>query len=456
MSVAQPLQPDIRSCSPNAEPAMAARKALSAEPILMHVEPLPITIRRDMEGREWLVIQAIVRGHPRRRHRNGTIWFEVPAEFAGPVGAESHAEDRLDPFARAILYSAMEAGRDVRIHGNVSATLLANLEVYQRIITTWWPEYHPVHISADQEIEPSGLPDPRMAGEAIMGFSGGMDSIHSLYCHHHRLHGRNNRRIPICLFVHGFDIALADSSYDAAFRRAEAISNCLGSQLVRVRSNIKRMLPSWPNAHGAALAATLSLFSPRFRQGLIASTFNYRNLLGHRFGYGSTPLSDWLLSSHDFQIVHDFADKRRVEKTRVLAECQVAREKIRVCWAGDDLSRNCGKCSKCISQMLCMRAIGIEDLSAFARPLSASSVWGMQVTSAAHWEELQACHLVADAAGLGSSDEFLALRCVLDKAREAFAPPNIPDQKRPPRAIRLLARTRRRLSRLAGAWKRSA
>ena len=233
-------------------------------------------------------------------------------------------------------------------------------------------------------------------------------------------------------------------------------SDSLGSRLVPVRSNLKRMLPSWPNTHASALAAALSLFSRRFREGLIASSFHYRNLLGPRFGYGSTPLSDWLLSSHNFQIVHDFADERRVEKTKVLRECQVACEKIRVCWAGDDLSGNCGKCGKCVSQMLCMKAVGIRDFSAFARHLSADSVRAMQVASAAHWEELQACCCAADAAGLGASDEFLALRRVLDEASAVFAPPRISGEKKSPRVIRWLERTRGRLNRLTGAWTRAA
>ncbi len=374
----------------------------------MHVEPTPSTTRWDAAGKEWTVRQATVSGHPSRRHRNGSLFFEVPVEFADVLATDGRAEDTLDPFACAVIFSAMEAGRDVRIHGNVSAKLLANLEIYQSIVSTWWPKYRAVHVSADKEIHAEGALDSRVPGEAIMGFSGGMDSIHSLYCHHHQLHGRNSRRIPICLFVHGFDIPLTDSSYDAAFRRVQAISDSLGSRLVPVRSNLKRMLPSWPNTHASASAAALSLFSRRFREGLIASSFHYRNLLGPRFGYGSTPLSDWLLSSHNFQIVHDFADERRVEKTKVLRECQVACEKIRVCWAGDDLSGNCGKCGKCVSQMLCMKAVGIRDFSAFARHLSADSVRAMQVASAAHWEELQACCCAADAAGLGASDEFRA------------------------------------------------
>ena len=423
---------------------------------MIHVEPAHVATRQDQAGRVWVAVQARVTGHPAPRRRNGTMFIEVPLEFADDLAIGDQADDAMDPFVCAVIFSAMEAGCDARIHGRVSTQLLANLDTYQRIVSTWWPKYRPVNISADCEVASSNTRQGRDAQEAVMGFSGGMDSIHSLYCHHHHLRGRNTRRIPICLFVHGFDIALKDASYDGAFRRVEAITDSLGSRLVPVRSNIRQLLPSWPNSHPAALAAVLSLFARRFGEGLIASSFHYRNLVGPRFGYGSTPLSDGLLSSHDFRIVHDYADQLRVEKTRVLLASPVALERIRVCWAGEDLSGNCGRCGKCLAQMLSMTAVGIRDFRAFARPLSAANVKTMKVTSAAHWEELHACLETAMAAGMGDHDEFLALQHVLDEVRETFAPPRVPEREKAPRTVRLWRRTNRRLTRLTRAFRRAA
>ena len=94
--------------------------------------------------------------------------------------------------------------------------------------------------------------------------------------------------------------------------------------------------------------------------------------------------ADWLLSGHDFRIVHDLADASRAEKTRVLCDWEVARRNVRVCWSGADLSTNCGVCSKCVWQMLCLLANGIEDYGAFAEPLTTERVAAMSVPSSVH------------------------------------------------------------------------
>ncbi|MHB8973896.1 MAG: hypothetical protein ACYC3X_26965 [Pirellulaceae bacterium] len=60
--------------------------------------------------------------------------------------------------------------------------------------------------------------------------------------------------------------------------------------------------------------------------------------------------------------------------------------------------------------MLCMRAVGITDFSAFERALSVERVANMPVPSHVHREDLQSCLEYARAHGQGQLAEFIALR----------------------------------------------
>ena len=67
-----------------------------------------------------------------------TLWYRVPGEH------EDTLTRRLDPFAVALVMAAMRRGTDVRLHGAVSPSLLANVEEYRTI----WRFWRPAEISA--------------------------------------------------------------------------------------------------------------------------------------------------------------------------------------------------------------------------------------------------------------------------------------------------------------------
>lgn len=414
----------------------------------IHVDPLPSQVRH-----QWLAIRANISGRPCRRRRNGEVFFEVPEHLASWTSVCGDADDRHDLWLRSAIFPAMEAGYDLVIHGNVSAALLANVEVYQRIIANWWSQYRVVHVSGDCEIAGATRVPPT---EAVLTFSGGLDSIHTLYCHQRQLRGRNSRQIPLCIFVHGYDIPLQDTAFQEAFRRAQRIVESLGSQLTPVRTNLRAMLPPWPECYPTALAAVLSLFSRRFSEGIVAPSVSYRHDHLYEEGYGSSPTSDWLLSSHDFRITHDLADATRVEKTRILCDCETAQADLRVCWAGDDLSTNCGVCPKCLWQMLCMRAVGLTDFRAFQHPLSAERVAHMPVPSRVHWDDLSTCLEYARQTGRDHLDEFVALGHALQTSPLAAGRPSVAHATGAlPRSWGMVQRTARQLARLV-TWPRRA
>ena len=103
------------------------------------------------------------------------------------------------------------------------------------------------------------------------------------------------------------------------------------------------------------IAACMHLLAGGFSTGLIASSHTYDAL---RIPWGSNPLTDPLLSSVAFSIVHDGCELTRSEKAEVVAGWDEARRNLRVCWAGESLDRNCGTCMHCIGTALYFASLG--------------------------------------------------------------------------------------------------
>lgn len=90
--------------------------------------------------------------------------------------------------------------------------------------------------------------------------------------------------------------------------------------------------------------------------GLIASSEPYSSLL---LPWGSNPITDRLMSSDSFSIVHDAAAVTRNQKVRAISTWKEATRSIRVCWQGEHMDRNCGRCEKCIRTILNFRVMGL-------------------------------------------------------------------------------------------------
>ncbi len=381
----------------------------------LHVE---VVRTEDLE--DAVRIQGRVGGHPRSAGRNGVFFFEVPPRCREWLAIRGRSDDLHDAFLRATIWSAMEAGGSLTVHGRVSRTLLANLERYQEIVCRWWPKYRPVVLRADEEVGDEQAPPGTCAGRAapaVLAYSGGLDGTESLFAHKGGLRGRNTLDVQACVFVHGFDIPLRDPAFGGAAARARALVESFSTELVLVRSNLKEMLPLWETTFSAGIAAVLSLFERRFAVGLLAASTAYENT--HWIGSedGSTPWSDPLLSSATFRLVPDLA-VTRVEKTERLAREERVWRSLRVCWEGGDPSTNCGRCEKCVRQMLCMRASGVRDFSAFERPLTPAAVRATEVSMPVVVEEWRRCYERAVERGVAGDAVFVAMKEVLERAPE--------------------------------------
>jgi hypothetical protein len=87
-----------------------------------------------------------------------------------PTQYNSLITPSCDPFVVATILLSMQWAAPVAVHGQVSPTLLQNLEEFQAAWSAWEPQrYHPVKISADVEQEQPRLTRPIKLSRFLRG-----------------------------------------------------------------------------------------------------------------------------------------------------------------------------------------------------------------------------------------------------------------------------------------------
>ncbi|MEG4589162.1 hypothetical protein QUA54_28680 [Microcoleus sp. MOSTC5] len=277
------------------------------------------------------------------------LWYRVQAEH-GSLLTQS-----CDPFVVATIFIAMKHGTDMVVHGEVSPSLLQNLAEFQAAWACWRSDlYKQVEITPEVERE---QPVANRVHRVISAFSGGVDSCLTAFRHSQEGHSRVQRPLQAGLMVHGLDIPLSEPQiFNRAAQKSRLTLASLGLELIPMVTNFREFEQDWEDSHGVAVASCLMLLQGGYSEGLIPSSLPYHALV---LPWGSNPLTDPLLSSRTFAIVHDGAAFTRAEKVKQLAQWREALQNLRVCWEGDRKDRNCGHCEKCIQTILNFRAVGL-------------------------------------------------------------------------------------------------
>jgi hypothetical protein len=290
-------------------------------------------------------------------------WYKLPVEH------QSALTGSCDPYLLPAIFVAMQKNARLVVHGQVSPSLLKNLTEFQRAWSGWRPGvYTPVEIIADDEREYQ----IKSERGVLASFSGGVDSVFTVWRHHNRLAGRQNLNIQSALMVHGFDIRLNQSEVFArASNKAQTLLDSLGIQLIALVTNLKKIGINFDDAHSAILASCMMLLQGSYTTGLLANSYPYANL---HFPWGSNPISDHLLSSASFEVVHDGAACTRLNKVKLLAQWPEAVRYLRVCLVGDHRDENCCRCEKCIRTILEFRVLGLGLPACFEHDVSNSQI----------------------------------------------------------------------------------
>ncbi|MBC5825228.1 MAG: hypothetical protein GIX02_10465 [Candidatus Eremiobacteraeota bacterium] len=287
--------------------------------------------------------------------RTRELYFKASTPFVS---------EGIEPFVAAAFLPALTIASRFAVEAPMSARLLRNLQRITELFVCWEPErFHSVEIDA--------TPAERTAhsGRTTAGFfSGGVDSFYTLLKH--------RDEITHLIFVTGFDIRLDDERLQADVLTAvRAAAAELGKPLIVVETNLRQCFDSfvsWPDHYcGAAIASVALLLSPLFHTVYVAASAGYKVLVP----FGSHPLLDPLWSTEAVQIIHDGCEASRFQKVGAIAQSEVVRKTLRVCWHNTDGAYNCGSCLKCLHTMALLRAVGaLESVRTFDRPLPLRSV----------------------------------------------------------------------------------
>jgi len=156
-------------------------------------------------------------------------------------------------------------------------------------------------------------------------------------------------------------------------------------ELIPIATNFRNVNQYWQDCHGAAVASCLMLLQGGYRTGLIASSRPYQALIP----WGSNPVTDPLLSSDNFQIIHDGTAFNRTQKIEQVAKWSEALAGLRVCWQGPHKARNCGRCEKCIRTILDFRVLGLSLPDCFEQDVTEQQILqlkGLKQSSLYHFE----------------------------------------------------------------------
>jgi hypothetical protein len=308
------------------------------------------------------------------------LWYRLPIEYKDAISSS------CDPFLIAIVFMAMRKDSDLVVRGEVSPSLLKNLEEFQAIWSSWRQDrYKIIRIDAEIEREQSMISG---VDRAISTFSGGVDSCFTAFRHRMRDCGRQQSNLQAGLMVHGFDIPLEDSAFDRAVEKSRIMLTSIGMEMIPIATNFRKVIKGdWEDIFGTGIASCLHLLQKGYNKGLIASSHAYRTL---NLVYGSNPLTDPLLSSQSFEITHDSAFFTRLEKIQKISQWSEALENLRVCWQGEHKDRNCGRCEKCVRNILNFRILGHNLPSCFEQDVTDRQISRLRVkgTSLKIWETL--------------------------------------------------------------------
>lgn len=298
-------------------------------------------------------------------HGDGLHTIRIHTEISAPVVDPGTLDGQLCN----VIFHAMRQCRKLRVNGPISEKLFRNIALFQEAWHCHSPDdYQRVDIEPAELISSENVLKTQSSGNTIQTFSGGVDSIFTMFRRDGATARGSAELTPTALLVHGFDVPLSNQAdFDRLRKRIEKITNSAGVELNILRTSVREHLPgNWNHSHGAALASALHLYSHSSRLGKIASSdpYNYVSFVPH--AWGSSPATDYLLSGDEMEIIHDGAGYSRPQKIAFLADrWPEALRLSQFCWQGNDRAANCGKCSKCVQTRLSLLAAGHSESICF-------------------------------------------------------------------------------------------
>ncbi len=321
------------------------------------------------------------------------LWFRVPRE------AEDLISPRADAFAAALALLAASRGEPLSLRAPLSPRLGYGLREYLRAFSGWFPlKFSVVEVRGEGYVPAI----PPSDGVTMTAFTGGVDSFYTVWDHLPDRLPVPRACVEYALFVHGFDIPLADTqTYRVACETYDPILRRAGVRLLRLSTNARDFLREipWEPAHGAPVAAAALILSAGTRRLLVPTGSVYDTTLPHGTDHR---VVHWL-STEALESVAFGMHADRSTKIAALAGWPETYGALRVCWERPDGVRNCGRCEKCLRTMISLELCGgLERYTTFNAALTPETIAGLRLVTDV--ERLYMIPLARQARAAGRTD----------------------------------------------------
>ena len=327
--------------------------------------------------------KSVTVSKPVLKEENGMVVFS--ADVSGAVSGtcffstELANRDFVDDltsncFLIGLLYTAMYAGCDLVLEGDVSEKLLFEVRHYlmPTLIGFFDKQLKPVEIRAGKLL--SGVyPEADAVGT---GLSGGIDSLHTIREFYLDYDGPAADRVNTLLFFnvgsHGMahdkeHLTKLEHKFLERRKVLEKYSESIHLPLVIVNSNIHAFMQSGhlQTCTLASLSAALFL-GRKMRLYYMASTgHTYRGLIYPSVKSTSIArIDDYILPhvcTETFSAVSGGSACSRVQKTMAICSDPLVQKYLNVCNDHDTIAKNCSLCYKCKRTLLTLDILGVID-----------------------------------------------------------------------------------------------
>jgi hypothetical protein len=315
--------------------------------------------------------QTIVFSKIEMRHHSANfpeyLWYKVPEHYTQYLSLQS------DAFLIPGLLAGMHFKEAIEVRGAVSPKLAYHLDEYQYLLNFRMPKaVTQVEIKYEQLRSMAG--NPTSIGTT---FSGGVDSLFTLWKHLSKNQPIPDYQITHALFILGFDIVNADKlRYQSLYSRYYAALQQINVDLIPMETNlVSLIMPRMRFVHfyGPVLIGAAHVFGNLFNKFFIPSSRDYEQL--QTWTSSSDPTTDPLLSANSLEIIHHGAAFRRVEKIEAISDWELAHNHLRICQShqlGENIN-NCSRCEKCVRTMIPIYALGKMDyFKTFSYPFTSN------------------------------------------------------------------------------------
>lgn len=288
------------------------------------------------------------------------LFFETDHAFTDSLILNPNA------FLLACAIPALHYGeKRVFVDATICAELKTNLRVAVDILKEWYEDLRRFPDFAVEARKIETKPEKPGIRQSAFFFSGGIDSFATLYNNRSVYHPEHPMYIKDGILVYGLeqdDPEKFGYVYDSLSRVADAIGINLipmysNSYLVFRNEDKENKWRFWEHEfNGAALAAAAHAFINRISRIYIANTWH----ISYLDPWGSHPLLDPYFSSAYLDVKHDGFTQSRYEKTKLVAQQDIALQHLRVCNRFSlykENSLNCSKCEKCLRTMIALAAL---------------------------------------------------------------------------------------------------